>query len=67
MAKKMTKKELVDALTRDALDTVRQEIIQDEEVWIESVIRFGFKGFTKMSLKELQQEYREKMDGEPVR
>ena len=52
---KMTRQELIDALTDDAIDTAL-----NFEEYLESIFKEGFKGFVNYSNEELVRAYQER-------
>lgn len=59
----MKKAEIIEFLIDNDIDTISQMANQDDFSYIESLLREGFIGYSKMSKADLTKEYLERTEG----
>ena len=56
---KTTREKLIELLIRNYTETIKQELANEEEDFLFSLLKFGTPGFEELSNQELIQEYRD--------
>jgi hypothetical protein len=59
---KLTKKEIVEKLIDDDIDTILTQGLNSETEYLSNILRKGLKGYNSYTNKELKQEYEERLD-----
>ena len=56
----MTREELIEWLIKDDMETFRQQVEGNDYSYLDMIMRDGFIGYRKQTVKQLRQEYNER-------
>jgi hypothetical protein len=60
--KKITKKQMIDDLVEDDIQSITLYSEQGEIEYLANILEFGFKGYSNYTLEELQAEHKERFE-----
>ena len=54
----LPRKETIDAIVGNDIESIRQMIYQDDISWVDAILRFGIAGYSELTDKQLVDQYR---------